>query len=153
MPLLVQENYLSVHPSNLESVSKPKRVSQHLEVLTETVESLIESDRVGRLIRTNNNWSLLTTQAVFTTLIPGQKLAGSMGLPAFPSWFGKNSKQGRVDRILQELQKHMRIHISANKLGVGMDYLSVLKRMLTKPLIKKGSWNKSLKKTFEKSMF
>ncbi len=39
---------------------------------------------------------------------------------------------------MQELQKHMRIHISANKLGVGMDYLSVLKTLLTKPLIKKG---------------
>jgi replication factor C subunit 1 len=60
-------------------------------------------------------------------------------LPAFPSWFGKNSKSSRVDRILQELQKHMRMKISANKLGVGMDYLSVLKLMLSKPLIKKGN--------------
>lgn len=33
----------------------------------------------------------------------------------------------------------MRIHISANKLGVGMDYLSVLKILLTKPLIKQGT--------------
>jgi replication factor C subunit 1 len=32
----------------------------------------------------------------------------------------------------------MRIHISANKVGVGMDYLSVLRTMLTRPLIKKG---------------
>jgi len=61
------------------------------------------------------------------------------GLAGFPSWFGKNSKQNRVDRILQELQKHMRISISANKIGVGMDYLSVLKSMLSKPLIKKGA--------------
>ncbi len=60
-------------------------------------------------------------------------------MPAFPSWFGKNSKSGRTDRILQELQKHMRIKISANKIGVGMDYLSVLKEMLSKPLIKRGS--------------
>ena len=45
----------------------------------------------------------------------------------------------KKDRILQELQKHMRIHISANKIGVGMDYLSVLKTLLTKPLIKKGA--------------
>ena len=60
-------------------------------------------------------------------------------MAGFPSWFGKNSKQNRVDRILQELQKHMRISISANKIGVGMDYLSVLKSMLSKPLIKKGA--------------
>ena len=60
-------------------------------------------------------------------------------MPGFPSWFGKNSKQQRVDRILQELQKHMRIAISANKIGVGMEYLSVLKSMLSKPLIKHGA--------------
>jgi replication factor C subunit 1 len=72
-------------------------------------------------------------------LVPGEKLSGQIGLPAFPSWFGKNSKQGRVDRILQELQKHMRIHISANKIGVGMEYLSVFKGLLAKPLIKKGA--------------
>ena len=33
----------------------------------------------------------------------------------------------------------MRISISANKIGVGMDYLSVLKSMLSKPLIKNGT--------------
>lgn len=33
----------------------------------------------------------------------------------------------------------MRISISANKIGVGMDYLSVLKSMLSKPLIKNGA--------------
>lgn len=82
---------------------------------------------------------MLPVQAVFTTLIPGTKLSGSIGFPSFPSWFGKYSKQGRVDRVLQELQKHMRIHISANKIGVGMDYLSVLRDMLSKPLIKKGT--------------
>lgn len=59
-------------------------------------------------------------------------------MAAFPGWFGKNSKQGRVDRILQELQKHMRIHISANKTGVGLEYLSVLKNMLATPLIRRG---------------
>lgn len=137
MPLLVQENYLSVHVS-IEG-SKQKRERMHLEALQAAAESIIEGDRVGKMIRTYNNWSLLPIQAVFATLIPGEKIKGSMGLPAFPSWFGKNSKQGRVDRILQELQKHMRIHISANKLGVGMDYLSVLKNMLTKPLITKGA--------------
>lgn len=140
LPLLVQENYLHVKPTNLKaSQSKSKRDCEYFSNLNETIESLCNADRVGRLLRTNNNWSLLPTQAVFTTLIPGEKLAGTIGLPAFPAWFGKNSKQGRVDRILQELQKHMRLHISANKIGVGLDYLPVLKSLLSKPLIKKGS--------------
>ena len=139
MPLLVQENYLSIKPTHLKGNTKQQKERHHLELLNEAAESMCVSDRIGRQIRTNNNWSLLTTQAVFATVVPGEKLSGSMGLAAFPGWFGKNSKQSRVDRILQELQKHMRLHISANKIGVGMEYLSVLKRMLSVPLIKKGS--------------
>jgi replication factor C subunit 1 len=94
---------------------------------------------MGKLIRTDNNWSLLTTQSIFTTVVPGFKLSGGIGLPAFPSWFGKNSKQSRVDRLMQELQKHMRLHISANKRGLVLDYLHVLKKELSVPLIKKGA--------------
>ena len=138
IPLLVAENYLSVKPTNLTGNTKQQKDKCHLQLLAEASEAICQSDRISRQIRTNNNWSLLTTQAVFATVIPGEKLQGSIGLPAFPGWFGKNSKQNRVDRILQELQKHMRIHISANKIGVGLDYLSVLKRMLSKPLISSG---------------
>lgn len=139
MPLLVQENYLNVTPSNLKGNTKKQKDLNHLQLLTEGIESICQGDRVSRILRSNNNWSMLPTLAVFSSLIPGEKIHGHIGLPAFPSWFGKNSKQGRVDRILQELQKHMRIHISANKLGVGMDYLGVLREMLTKPLIKQGA--------------
>jgi len=130
---------LAVRPDNLKGSTKSQRDYSHLKLLSTAAESMINSDRVGRLIRTNNNWALLPTQSVFATVIPGESLHGSIGLPAFPSWFGKNSKQGRVDRILQELQKHMRMHISANKIGVGLDYLSVLKNMLSQPLIRKGA--------------
>ncbi len=140
MPLLVQENYVSIHPTNLEGKNKAERDRHHLKLLNEAAESLIECDRVGRLLRTTNNWSLLPVQAIFVTLVPGATIKGTMGLPKFPSWFGKNSKQGKNDRILQELQKHMRLCISANKIGVGMDYLSVLKRLLTRPLVKEGKW-------------
>jgi replication factor C subunit 1 len=139
MPLLVQENYLSIKPFNLKGNTKQQKDKYHLQLLDEAADSICISDKIGRQIRTYNNWSLLSAQAVFATVIPGNKLSGGIGLPAFPGWFGKNSKQGRVDRILQELQKHMRLHISANKIGVGMEYLSVLKKMLSDPLIKKGS--------------
>lgn len=139
MPLLIHENYLNIKPVNLKETQKQKREREYFSNLSDTIESLCNADRIGRLLRTNNNWSLLPTQAIFTTLLPGDRIQGGIGLPAFPSWFGKNSKQGRVDRILQELQKHMRLHISANKIGVGLDYLPVLKTLLSKPLIKKGT--------------
>ncbi len=133
------ENYVSVRPATLSGSTKSQRDCSHLQLLAAAADSIVASDRIGRLIRTSNNWSLLPAQAVFATVIPGERLHGSIGLPAFPAWFGKNSKQGRVDRILQELQKHMRMHISANKVGVGLDYLSVLKNMLSQPLVRKGA--------------
>lgn len=138
MPLFVQENYLSIIPNNLTGTTKKEKVLSHLMLLSESMESMCFSDRVGKLVRAMN-WSLLPVQAIFATVVPGEKLNGTMGMTAFPQWFGKNSKQNRVDRILQELQKHMRINISANKIGVGMDYLSVLKKKLTTPLIKHGA--------------
>jgi len=147
MPLLVHENYLAVKPAHLKGNTKQQKGRHHLELLSDSIQSMMTSDRIGRLIRTHNNWSLLSTQGVFATVLPGEKLRGAIGLPAFPSWFGKHSKKGRTDRILQELQKHMRLRISANKLGVGMEYLSVMKTMLTKPLIKQG--NEGIPKVIE----
>ena len=138
MPLLVQENYLKVYPSNLRGNTKKEKDLHHLELAAESIESMCHSDAISKLVR-QMNWSLLPAQAIFATVVPGEKLSGQMGLAGFPAWFGKNSKKQRVDRILQELQKHMRISISANKIGVGMDYLSVLKSMLSKPLIKQGA--------------
>lgn len=135
MPLLVHENYLQVSPTNIKS----KKSIEYLNALSDSIDSICTGDRIGRLIRTYNNWSLLPSQSIFSTVIPGSKLAGTMGLAAFPSWFGKHSKQGRVDRILQELQKHLRLKTSSNKYSVGMDYLSIFKDRLTRPLIKQGS--------------
>jgi replication factor C subunit 1 len=139
MPLLVHENYLNVKVNDLQGKNRKQQECHHLQLLSESIDSICQADQIGRVLRTNNNWSLLPTQAVFATVIPGEKLKGGIGLPAFPGWFGKNSKQSRVDRVLQELQKHMRMHISANKVGVSMDYLTILKEKLSKPLIKKAN--------------
>lgn len=135
VPLLVHENYLLVNSSKYKS----KNSTQYLTALTDSIESICAGDRISKQIRTGNNWSLLPTQAIFSSVIPGTKMEGTMGMAQFSSWFGKNSKQGRVDRILQELQKHLRLKTSANKFAVGMEYLSMFKERLTKPLISKGS--------------
>ena len=88
---------------------------------------------------TNSCWGLLPAQAIFSCVVPSIKLNGSVGFPAFPSWLGKNSKQRRVDRILQEIEKHMRTKISANREGLNLNYLPIIRERLTKPLIKDGA--------------
>jgi len=53
---------------------------------------------------------MLNFQAMMSCVIPSDLISGGMGQRIeFPQWLGKNSKYGRLDRILQELQSHMRL--------------------------------------------
>lgn len=72
--------------------------------------------------------------------MPGAYLKGSMGgMINFPSWLGKRSSEGKKDRLLQELKKHMNLKISGTKTALNLDYLEHLRTVLTKPLIENGS--------------
>lgn len=130
-PLFVQENYLHVNPRAASS-NKVK----HLHLLSEAANSICDGDIIERQIRSGNNWSLLPTQAVFSSVIPGELLTGYLNqMINFPAWLGKNSNRNYMDRILQELQMHMRMKITGNKTEVAMDYLPLLRKTLTKPLL------------------
>ncbi len=49
-------------------------------------------------------------QAIFSTVIPGDAMKGSMGgMIKFPSWLGKNSTTNKNERILAELRNHLRL--------------------------------------------
>lgn len=49
-------------------------------------------------------------QAIFASYAPGEILEGYCSAQInFPSWLGKNSKKGRIDRLLQEVQIHTRL--------------------------------------------
>ena len=53
---------------------------------------------------------MLNFQAMMSCVMPSDMMSGGMGQRIeFPQWLGKNSKYGRLDRILQELQSHMRL--------------------------------------------
>lgn len=44
---------------------------------------------------------------MFSAVTPAERLKGYLqGMTQFPQWFGKNSKQGRLQRLLQQLQVH-----------------------------------------------
>jgi replication factor C subunit 1 len=49
-------------------------------------------------------------QAIYASVMPGEHMRGGMSqMIQFPQWLGKNSSTGKHDRILQELQIHMRL--------------------------------------------
>ncbi|KAK3742285.1 hypothetical protein QZH41_013114 [Actinostola sp. cb2023] len=131
MPLFVQENYLSVRPSKAEG-----NIIKCLELVSKSADSISDGDLVEKQIRSRASWSLLPTQAIFSSVIPSYFIGGGMDQRIdFPQWLGKNSKRGRLDRILQELQCHMRLRTSADKACINLDYIPHLRNSLTLPLM------------------
>ncbi|GFS51750.1 replication factor C subunit 1 [Nephila pilipes] len=132
-PLFVQENYVHVNPTSTEG-----NKINHLTLLSETADSICMGDIIDKQIRSGNNWSLLPTQAIFASVIPGELMKGHLRqMINFPAWLGKNSSRNHMDRILQELHVHMRMRVSGNKTDIALEYLPLLKRALTQPLIEK----------------
>ncbi|THD25172.1 Replication factor C subunit 1 [Fasciola hepatica] len=141
IPLFVQENYLNVRPKSAQG--NPNRT---LQLLAEASKNIAMGDVVSKAIRSagTGSWSLLPTQGILSTVMPGHILSGPLpggvgpgsGV-SFPSWFGKNSNQNRMRRVSCELSSHMNLAThgsSSNPRNLVMEYASVLSESLTKPL-------------------
>lgn len=101
-PLFVQENYLQVTPAG------PK--DDVMFKVAKAASSLSRGDLIERRIRSNNNWSVLPVQAMFSSVIPGEFMAGQVtGQINFPGWLGKNSKRTKRSRMAQEIHDHTRV--------------------------------------------
>nr|XP_023493987.1 replication factor C subunit 1 isoform X4 [Equus caballus] len=102
-PLFVQENYIHVKP-----VAAGGDMKKHLMLLSRAADSICDGDLVDRQIRSKQNWSLLPTQAIYASVLPGELMRGYLTqFPTFPSWLGKHSSTGKHDRIVQDLALHM----------------------------------------------
>uniref|UniRef100_A0A8D8WJC6 Activator 1 large subunit n=1 Tax=Cacopsylla melanoneura TaxID=428564 RepID=A0A8D8WJC6_9HEMI len=135
-PLFVHENYLSVTPYNFDKNKK----SAKMVLFAKAAESLSKGDLIEKQIRQNSSWSLLPTQAMFSSVIPGHYLAGHVsGRIQFPMWFGKNSRGNKIDRLVQEIQVHTRLRTSSSKESINLDYMRYLRDAILEPLIKSGS--------------
>ncbi|VDD82633.1 unnamed protein product [Mesocestoides corti] len=143
-PLFVQENYVNVRP-----LAANGNLFRTLDLLAKASEDIATGDIVGRTIQSTGAgaWSLLPVQAVFSCLRPGRFLRGPLpggpGGVSFPSWFGKNSTQGKNSRILSELSRHMRLSTHGGATDprcLLMDYLGPLAVRLSAPL-KEGDVN------------
>ncbi|XP_068084538.1 replication factor C subunit 1 isoform X2 [Anabrus simplex] len=134
-PLFVQENYLSVVPIHAEG-----KILKTLDLVAKAADSISMGDVVDRAIRNNNAWSLLPVQAMFSSVLPGDYMEGYLRSQInFPSWLGKNSRRNKLDRLLQELQVHMRLTTSASKEAINLDYLPSIRDAVFNPLIQDGT--------------
>eukprot|EP00076_Gallus_gallus_P020467 XP_015141134.2 replication factor C subunit 1 isoform X1 [Gallus gallus] len=129
-PLFVQENYVHVKPAAAGGDLK-----KHLMLLSRAADSICDGDLVDKQIRTKQNWNLLPTQAIYSSVLPGELMRGYMAqFPVFPNWLGKFSSTGKHERIIQELAMHMSLRTQACKRTVNMEYLSHLRDALVQPL-------------------
>ncbi|XP_076402455.1 replication factor C subunit 1 isoform X2 [Peromyscus maniculatus bairdii] len=133
-PLFVQENYLHVKP-----VAAGGDMKKHLMLISRAADSICDGDLVDSQIRSKQNWSLLPTQAIYASVLPGELMRGYMTqFPSFPSWLGKYSSTGKHDRIVQDLALHMSLRTYSSKRTVNMDYLSHIRDALVRPLASQG---------------
>uniref|UniRef100_A0A1A9WWE9 Replication factor C subunit 1 n=1 Tax=Glossina brevipalpis TaxID=37001 RepID=A0A1A9WWE9_9MUSC len=130
-PLFVQQNYLIVNPIGSRN--------EVLKKVALTADALSLSDLVDRRIRSQSAWALLPTQAVFSSVMPGEYMKGSfMGQINFPAWLGKNSKTTKRNRLAQELHDHTRIRTSGSRLSIRLDYAAFLLHKIVNPLKQNG---------------
>ncbi|XP_061394264.1 replication factor C subunit 1 [Musca vetustissima] len=131
-PLFVQQNYLIVSPAG------PK--SEVIRKVANTADSLSLGDLVDKKIRSNSAWALLPTQAIFSSVMPGEYMSGHFaGQINFPGWLGKNSRSTKRSRLAQEIHDHTRVKTSGSRLSIRLDYAPFLLNKIVKPLVDKGA--------------
>ncbi|XP_066488649.1 replication factor C subunit 1 [Tiliqua scincoides] len=129
-PLFVQENYIHVKPA-----AAGGNMKKHLMLLSKAADSICDGDLVDRQIRSKQSWNLLPTQAIYSSVLPGELMRGYMQqFPNFPSWLGRFSSARKHDRVIQELSMHMSLRTNASKSAVNLDYLSYLQDAIVRPL-------------------
>uniref|UniRef100_A0A8C2BFY9 Replication factor C subunit 1 n=1 Tax=Cyprinus carpio TaxID=7962 RepID=A0A8C2BFY9_CYPCA len=134
-PLFVQENYLHVRPA-----AAGGNLKNHLVLLSKTADSICDGDLVDKQIRSRQAWSLLPTQAIYASVLPGELMRGYMSqFPTFPSWLGKFSSAGKHSRIIQELASHMSLKTLSSKEAINLDYLPYFRSAILEPLQSQGS--------------
>jgi len=135
--LMIQENYLRTKPALLTGKGYTPRQERlkYLELVDQAAESISDGDLVDRMIHgPQQQWSLMPTHAVFSTVRPSSFIAGQMLGSNFTSWLGNNSKTGKLGRYVREIQSHMRLRSSGDHNEVRQQYLPVLWYQIVKRL-------------------
>lgn len=136
-PLMIQENYLKSKPLGLggKGYNRREENMKYLELIDQAAESISDGDLVDKMIHgSQQQWSLMPTHAVFSTVRPASFIAGSIIGTSFTSWLGNNSKAGKLSRFNREIHSHMRLKSSGDANEIRQQYLPVLWYQLVKRL-------------------
>lgn len=141
-PLMLQENYLGTNPIlSLDTMGDREKNLKKLDLACKAAESISDGDLVDRMIHgSQQQWSLMPAHAVFSFVRPASYVSGSMAgnQTRFTSWLGKNSNQGKLTRLVKDIQGHMRLRTSADRHEIRQQYIPVLWQNLVKKLLVEG---------------
>ncbi|KAM0440715.1 hypothetical protein ACHAPT_000016 [Fusarium lateritium] len=140
--LMIQENYLRTKPLALNGKGYNQREYnlKALELFDNAAESISDGDLVDRMIHgPQQQWSLMPTHAVFSTVRPASFIAGQLMGSNFTSWLGNNSKSGKLGRFIREIHSHMRLRSSGDHNEIRQQYLPVLWDQLVNRLQHEGN--------------
>lgn len=138
IPLLIHDHYISA-VRNAHRAQTPEFELSSLEALSKASDTMSLGDVYSTQVMVNQNWSLLPTQAALNLGITKQA-KGKIGFAGFPQWLGKFSSKRKKQRLLQELEHHLRQFIvGASSKNVIMEFLETLQLYVLKPLIKLGN--------------
>ncbi|ROW06534.1 hypothetical protein VMCG_04371 [Cytospora schulzeri] len=139
--LMIQENYLKAKPAGLSGKGYNSREAnmKYLELADQAAESISDGDLVDRMIHgPQQQWSLMPTHAIFSTVRPASYVSGSMIGSEFTKWLGNNSKLGKLSRYVREIHSHMRLKSSGDAREIRQQYLPILWYQLVKRLSAEG---------------
>ncbi|KAK4057026.1 DNA replication factor C complex subunit Rfc1 [Microbotryomycetes sp. JL221] len=141
LPLFMHENYIKQKPSRSNGLHGNELKLKQLELVSNASEAISDGDLVDRMIHGGDqHWSLMPVHGFFSCVRPAQQVYGQGGgYPQFPSWFGKNSTQTKLQRLLGEIQIHMRMKVSGDRREIRQSYLPTLFNKLVKPLQDRGT--------------
>ncbi|KAL3439361.1 replication factor RFC1 C terminal domain-containing protein [Aspergillus tetrazonus] len=138
--LMLQENYLRTKPTRANNYEGKEHKLKLLELADSAASSISDGDLVDRMIHgSQQQWSLMPTHAIFSFVRPASFMFGNMmERPAFTSWLGQNSKQGKLSRYVKEIQGRMRLRASGDRHEVRQQYIPLLWDRLVKRLMVDG---------------
>lgn len=140
--LMIQENYLRTKPMLLNGKGYTPREQKlkALELFDAAAESISDGDLVDRMIHgPQQQWSLMPTHAIFSTVRPASFISGQLIGCNFTSWLGNNSKLGKLGRYTREIHSHMRLRSSGDHNEIRQEYMPVLWDQLVNRLQRDGN--------------
>lgn len=137
VPLFVFQNYIKTKTRGPLATADKRQALADLKSVRLAAQSICDADVIGASIFSQQNFSLLPVHGVISTMRPAAILNSHGTAVEFPQILGKGSSQRKRLGLLSELSAEMYTTTGgAGPTGVGLDYISLLARNVTEPLVR-----------------